>query len=65
MAASEFVGLKNLTVKMSDSKDVEDTKILDGEASDSPVMNETNKTAQYSTDKLPSGDLGGMNNMKG
>jgi len=57
--------LKNLTVKMSDSVDVESTKILDGEASNPSFLTDSNETVQYKTPALPKGDLGGENNQNG
>ncbi len=61
----DFSSLKEQTIKMSDAEDVRSTDILDGEAKDSPVMNESNKTEQYRTGSLEVGDLGGKNNPKG
>lgn len=57
--------LKKATVTMSDGVKVEDTKQLDGEAKDSPVMNETNTTTQYETGALPKEGLGGRNDPNG
>jgi hypothetical protein len=57
--------LKKATITMSDAVNVESTKQLDGEAKDSPVMNENNETTQYSTGALPKGDLGGRDNKNG
>jgi hypothetical protein len=57
--------LKKAKVSMSDAKMVEDTKILDGEAKDSPVFNENNATEQYTTPALSKGELGGRNDPNG
>lgn len=57
--------LKKAQISMSDSVDVESTKQLDGEAKDSPVFNESNKTEQYTTPSLDKGDLGGKNDPNG
>ncbi len=59
--------LKNLTVKMSDSVDVDSTNILDGEASNPSFLTESNETVQYKTPGLGINkkDLGGENNQNG
>lgn len=57
--------LKNAKITMADGKMVEDTKILDGEAKDSPVFNEDNETVQYRTPGLKKSDLGGRNDPNG
>lgn len=62
---SMFDHLKMKTVDMGSGKNVESTKILDGEAKSSPVENEKNSTTQYSTPGQPKGDLGGRNNLDG
>lgn len=59
------MNLKNAKITMEDGVEVEETKQLDGGAKDSPVMQETNETVQYKTASLPSGDLGGKNNLDG
>ena len=45
-------------VTMADGVDVKDTRMLDGEAMDSPVMNETNSTKKYTTMAQPKKNLG-------
>lgn len=65
MGSSLSEHLKNETVKMSDGVDVRNTKILDGEASDMPFLNESNETKQYKTGTIPKDDLGGRNNLNG
>ncbi len=57
--------MKNAKITMADSKMVQDTKVLDGEAKDSPVWNEDNETVQYKTPGLKKGELGGENNQNG
>ena len=57
--------LKNAKISMADSKMVEDTDVLDGEAKDSPVWNEDNSTVQYKTPAIKKGDLGGKNDPNG
>jgi hypothetical protein len=57
--------LKKKTITMSDAVDVENTRQLDGEAKDSPVMSENNETTQYTTPSLNKGDLGGRNDQNG
>lgn len=60
--------LKSATITMGDSKDVRDTKILDGEAKDSPVWNENNETVQYKESgsvTKTKGELGGRNDPEG
>jgi hypothetical protein len=61
MALSDLTDLKGLKVTMKDGKMVNQTQVLDGEAKDSPVMNEDNSTEQYRTANIPKGDLGGKN----
>lgn len=57
--------LKNATVTMDDSVDVENTRMLDGEASDPQFLKDSNKTEQYKTSSIPKNDLGGRNNLNG
>jgi hypothetical protein len=57
--------LKKAKISMSDSKTVENTKILDGEAKDSPAFESDNVTEQYTTPALPKNDLGGRNDPNG
>ena len=57
--------LKKAKISMSDSEMVGSTKILDGEAKDSPVFNANNETVQYTTPALNKGDLGGRNDPNG
>ena len=57
--------LKNATVTQSDGEMTEDTSMLDGDAKDSPVFNESNETVQYKTPSLPGGAYGGRNDPNG
>ena len=57
--------LKNATVKMSDSVDVDSTRMLDGEASDPAFLTDSNETKQYKTANIPKDNLGGENNLNG
>lgn len=57
--------LKKEQVSTKEGEFTRDTDVLDGEAKDSKVFDETNVTAQYSTPALPKGDLGGRNDPNG
>lgn len=50
---------------MKDAVNVEDTDMLDGEAKDSPVFMESNKTQQHTTGNIPKDNLGGKNDPNG
>lgn len=65
MALKEFQGLKNMEVTMKDGVKVENTKMLDGGATDSPVDKESNQTQQYKTGAIPKDMLGSRNNLNG
>ncbi len=61
-------GIENLKqgeVTMDQGVLVNNTKILDGGAMDSPVFDQTNTTKQYSTPSIPKDNLGGRNNLNG
>lgn len=63
--ANKFQHLKMDQPSMKDAVDVEDTDMLDGEAKDSPVFMESNKTQQHTTGNIPKDNLGGKNDPNG
>lgn len=57
--------MKKEQVPITSGVMVNTTDILDGDASDSDVMNATNQTVQYTTPALDKGNLGGRNDPNG
>ena len=57
--------LKGAQIGMKDSELTVHTDILDGEAKDSPVFEESNETVQYKSPALPGGAYGGRNDLNG
>jgi hypothetical protein len=58
-SAMAHENLRDMVVDTSHGKDVKDTDMLKGEASNS--LSGTNETKQYTTGKTSMGKLGGLN----
>lgn len=65
MAQEKFAHLKNMKVDFGTSKDVRDTKMLDGGAEGNGFLDDNNVTEQYKTKSLEKKDMGGENNLNG